>query len=390
MIKTYMPNGLISAGRTIAKQHPLNGIGSRKLTEKQLKALLEMIYKTSKERLPSLAETLTSHEINALCDYLPKISRITKSSYKLILVLKQIMKPFIFSRLIEMWQNYPNSRSLLLLLALTDTADNRVENSKISVGQFKKWFKIGEESANYYFDLIRYVFKMSKGSSSLQNAFEEVGLKNKTPLYMCCVVEYLSYCEMPVFVNEGDVMVNNCMRNAPSTQARTAIIYNLLKRGSNQKRQLMSFHNCYRTIYRMFGIPDRDDFGKEHLEAYYTYRWWYNYKSIEEGFNHDADKRRIDFWMHYLDRCEISRLKPQQFIIMIFGQYCVVESEIMGTLYFFETDYFNKHVLFQLKHYNAAGGKSWMKNNSRYVYKKTHAGRWEAEVPYKMSQLGMI
>lgn len=388
MIRTYMPNALISAGLEVAKKHPLDGTVNNPLTEEELKALLKLITETPSARMSSLAETLTGREIAALCDYFPKASNMHVIN-KVSQALSLIMKASLYSRLMMSWQQFPTNRNLLKLLS-ENASVGAEAGSTIAAGKFETWYQLSDQPTDYLSDVTKYIFALSKSRSGLADAFRKAGLKKNSTLYQCCLGQHMSECTFDELIRYSDVDINNCIKNGIVLEMRNGIILNLLSCGKNDRRNLLKFHHCYRTIYGKLGIPERSKFGAENQQAYVNYLWWYNYKTLEEGFNHDADKRRINFWSNYMDRCNVTRLRSKQFIIMDFGNYSAVESETMGTLYFFENDYFHENVFRYLQYHKAAESKSWMKNYSSYSYKKTHLGRWEAEVPFYMRRLKMI
>lgn len=389
MIRTYMPNALISAGLEVAKKHPLDGTVSDPLTAEELKALIRLILHTPTVRLASFAETLTKREISALCDYIPKATERAVIN-KVAQVLTMIMKPSLYSGLLLSWQQFPANRDLLKLLAENAAVGNEVKGNTIDVSRFETWYTLSDHLTAYLSDVTRYIFGLTKTRSNLAAAFEKAGLKMNSALYSCCLAQYMTECTFEELIRYDDFGIDQCIRNGIVPEMRNGIILNLLHCRQSDRKKLLSFQLCYRTIYNKYGIPQRNKFGANNQQEYSNYLWWYNYKALEEGFNHDADRRRINFWSNYMDRCNIMRLKSQQFIIMDFGGYCAVESETIGTLYFFKKAYFNETVHRYLRSHTAQEGKSWMKNYSDYAYNKTHRGRWEGEVPVMMRRFGMI
>ena len=151
-----------------------------------------------------------------------------------------------------------------------------------------------------------------------------------------------------------------------------------------------SIGSPFPVFYRQFSEPKRSRFPYDAYRAFENYQYWCNYERLIASFNNEQDPRRIDFWKRYLTICKLTQYKKSQFLVMDFGNYVVVESETIGTLYFYEKEYFQNKVLSVLEKENKAIAKSWMKNSSIPVYDKRHSGVWEREVLYRMRCLGMV
>ena len=113
-------------------------------------------------------------------------------------------------------------------------------------------------------------------------------------------------------------------------------------------------------------------------------------ESAIASFSKEQDPRRINFWKQYLARCDVRQYKTSQFLVMDFGNYVAVESEIMGTLYFYEKQYYQKEVMPILGREKKNYVKSWMKNYSYPSYTKIHNGQWETDVLLNMRIMHMV
>lgn len=387
MIKVYMPNELIAAAQQVFKAHPTDGKSYEALSDSKLRELLDRVCNCPKEKLPVLALTLSKRQNMALCRYFPQ-NRFHKPEDNIAAVLSLNMDGNLFEILFKEWENFPRKRSLLHLLAEHDKEEYHSERIPVKTGQFQKWETLFDYEEGYYAVIREYVVPDPKPGTLFAEQYGEKGFRSNTPLYIQCYASYLSQCSIDEYSVEGDQLISRAMNQAMLPAMSQAIMLNLLCREEKQYADLKPFSACYRTVFRCFGVPDRGKFPSE--VTYRTYLWWYNYQMIVQGFLNDADQRRVQFWSQYLQHCTVTRLTRQQFLFLNFGQYYAVESEVMGTLYFYKKDYFERRVKAYLSTHTAQEGKSWMKNNSEKEYKKTHRGYWEGEVPYMMRILGMI
>lgn len=146
----------------------------------------------------------------------------------------------------------------------------------------------------------------------------------------------------------------------------------------------------FSVFYRHFRDPDRSRFPEGADRAYENYLYWCNYERLISSFNREQDPRRINFWKRYLTQCKMTQYRKSQFLVMDFGNYVAVESETIGTLYFYGNKYFREIVLPVLIKEKKNTAKSWMKNESIPAYAKRHIGQWETDVLFRMRYLRMV
>jgi hypothetical protein len=296
-----------------------------------------------------------------------------------------------YGRLFKGWQNFPRNRGLLLLLAKWASEPKYAQSIKIREGLFKQWIEAFDDEYNYYRTIQQsLVSERVLGERLFKDVFTERGLMISTVLYLNCYRSLLSSCSAKRLLLEGDVNIFSVINAAQKTEFSERVILNLLTSFSFNYELINDFSNCFVPVNRRYGEPDRSKFPEDGDEAYYVYRWWYNYRLVRESFNADADRRRVDFWTNYLDQCDMERIRANEFVVFDFGKYCVVESEVQGTMYIYETSYYFTDVQRRLLYDRKQECKSWMKNYSRPVYKKTHSGAWENYFSYQLRHLNMI
>lgn len=387
MIKSYTPNALIAATQQVIKRHSLSGNPPQMLDQAQLKELVKYICNSPMERLPAIALSLSKRQNTSLAMYFAKDQQeitVQKIGY----VLRANMNTRLFVILAEEWQSYPRNRELLKLLEQSDTPENHPKDYPIKRGMFRSWLNNWEPVGRYYKSIQKHIVPNTDEHEHFADLYGRYGMHMREPLYTQCFAAYLMDCSMNAFVTEGDRLVVTAMEQVSFVQMANGILNNLLEKAARNYRELAAFRECYQYAYRRFQTPERSKFPSE--AAFLTYQWWYNYQILVEGFNRDADQNRVKFWSQYLDRCTVTRLRRQQFLFMNFGKYYAVESEMMGKIYFYSTDYFESVVRLQLVKCNASEGKSWMYNSSRPAYSKAHQGNWQSEVSSRMRILEMI
>lgn len=387
MIKTYTPNALIAETQEVIKQHPVDGSVHAELSDLELRELLNRICKCAKEKLPVIALTLSKRQNLALAGYFPH-NKYNKPEENIAAVLSLNMTPRIFQILFDGWQSFPRNYHLFRTLVENDTKAKRPQKLSVPIGRMNDWMKLWLSEQDYFKAIQCYAVGDSGSNLLFSERYKKSGLNPKSSLYINCYSAYLCDCSMKEYRAEGDALVSFGIRQAVNQTTGKAIMLNLLSKGEKSHDDLIAFARCYREIFNQYRTPRRESFPT--METYRTYVWWYNYHMIVEGFNKDADRKRVEFWSQYLEKCTVSRLKKQQFLFMDFGKYVAVESEVMGTLYFYTKPYFEGTVKTYLALHTSQEGKSWMKNYSASVYDKAHRGYWQGEVPSVMRRLGMI
>ena len=106
------------------------------------------------------------------------------------------------------------------------------------------------------------------------------------------------------------------------------------------------------------------------------YRTWINDSTFEDIFGHDANTDRKMFWKRYASQCDAERISQHDMVVMKFGSFVVIESKVMGAIYWYSTEYYLSWVKPYFK-YKTSELKSWMKNVSAFHERRTHNGYWQ-------------
>ena len=378
MIKTYMPNALMRAAMDIAKVHSKED-GVQVLQETELVALLERIIRCNAKQLQLLAMGLTSKEIYALCRYLPH-NKFKKPLVNIINAIQHNMHERYFEELFLQWQKYPNNRTVLKLLAENDNKEVRVKQPKIPVGKFSQWYS----SSNCFIDVVSYIRSISNKYDSFDKQFEDAGFRVGYPIQTECLTAFLLSCDMYGYIQIGDSKIAQSVQKS-STSTAELILLNLLLAGRTQKTTLRDFKQCYAVMLNLWREPYSGRFPKNQPDAQRVYYFLYNYEEMVSSFAADADHRRRNFWEQYLDRCEITKIKKHRMLIFNFDNCCAIEFEVVGRIFIYEKEYFNKKVRPRAQQEQSTQTlKNWMFHNSTFEYEKWHKGQWESEVAYKL------
>ena len=218
-----------------------------------------------------------------------------------------------------------------------------------------------------------------------------VGLLADTPLYKNCYISYLSkLTSMDAFILEGDERVEKAVKEGFTTESQKAVILNLLSAASAERMKLRGFRKTFRAIHNIYKRPREESFPLDRKKEYLTYLWWVNYMEMWEGFNQDANPERIDFWSRYLDRCTVRRYKDKKMLVFEFDKHRVIESEQIGAIYIYAGEYFKNIVFSALTNSSTSEFRSWMKNQSSYLYRKPHLGYWQGDVAYMLERLHVV
>lgn len=393
MINYYTPNALIAMRAKIVRQHDKKNL-LKALSENELKRLLNRIKSIPEEELELEAQLLTEAEKAALASYFPG-NQYHYELHKVAVILSYTMKDSLYAILLSGWQNFPRNRELMSLLSrhieCLPTADPGMNREFFTSNNIKSWLDNVANPAVMYRLILRSVLNLTRFSTEQFNSrYMKAGLRIPSDLYYNVLFSYMGICSFEELKIVGDKKLAGAMDLAGAVNMTEGIMLNLLTKGKGRTRELYSFKTCYRKIYSIYGVPERTKFPENREDAYIAYNQWYNYKILYESFNHDADPRRLNFWFSYVDSCKVSKIAAKEFVILEFDQYCVVESEVMGFLYFYNKAYYREFVLRELRRGTKQESKSWMKNESEYVYKKAHMGYWESDVSNRMRRLRMV
>lgn len=289
MIKTYMPNALMRAAADVAKAHPIE-IADQDMSDTKLRMLLDQIQSCPVEQLPTLAWSLLSRQVFSLCRYLPH-NRYNKPIDKIISVISVRMEAKYFGELFDQWQKYPGSRHILRLLSQFDSEENHAEALLVPVGQLRQWFQ-GE---NTFSEVNKYILSWGGQKGTYRERMIQAGLRDNTPLYSACFVEYLTSCSMGQLVLEGDEAVSAAVKKG-NNDAAELILLNLLVCGERDRDSLKRFPECFAQMKRLWLAPYGGRFPKNQEKAQRVFQWMCNYVEMLNGFMLDADPRRKNFW----------------------------------------------------------------------------------------------
>ena len=395
MIKYFVPNALMKTASEIKVEHSKKGARNA-LTDQELVALIERVNNTRYSALQLLALTLTPREKLALASYYPG-NRFNKILEKLSLVLKHCMTVQIFDILAQGWQNYPRNKSLLWLISEYASEEQYYNILRIQPQEYINWKVSFDNPDKYYSDILKTIHS---GESSLHDGFRNRRMKTDSVLFDECVGMFMASCSWNELMKEGVPEVMRVIDKAHSRQKAKSIMLNALEKAEyvGKDNTILVFRSeanhliesPFSVFYKIFGEPKRERFPKDADRAFETYKYWHNYELLIASFNKEQDPRRVNFWKQYLARCDVRQYKTSQFLVMDFGNYVAVESEIIGTLYFYEKLYYQKEVMPILEREKKNYVKSWMKNHSYPTYTKVHSGQWETDVLLNMRILSMV
>ena len=395
MIKYFVPNALMKTASEIKVEHSKKG-ARNVLTDQELVALIERVNDTKFSALQLLALTLTPREKLALASYYPG-NRFNQILEKLSLVLKHCMTVQIFDILAQGWQNYPRNKSLLWLISDFASEDNYYNILRIRPQEYINWKVNFDNPDKYYSDILKTIHS---GESSLHDCFRNRRMKTDSVLFDECVGTFMASCTWDELMNEGVPEVMRVIEKAHSSQKAKNIMLNALEKAEyvGKNNTILAFsseanhliESPFSVFYKVFKEPKRERFPEDADRAFETYKYWHNYELLIASFNKEQDPRRVNFWKQYLARCDVRQYKTSQFLVMDFGNYVAVESEIIGTLYFYEKLYYQKEVMPILEREKKNYVKSWMKNYSYPSYTKIHNGQWETDVLLNMRIMHMV
>ena len=263
--------------------------------------------------------------------------------------------------------------------------------------EYINWKVNFDNPDNYYSDILETIHA---GKSSLHDCFRNRNMKTDSVLFDECVGMFMASCSWGELMTEGVPEVMRVIERAHSRQTAKNIMLNALAKAeyvgkdntilvfSSEANHLIE--SPFSVFYKVFREPKRERFPEDADRAFETYKYWHNYELLIASFSKEQDPRRINFWKQYLARCDVRQYKTSQFLVMDFGNYVAVESEIMGTLYFYEKQYYQKEVMPILGREKKNYVKSWMKNYSYPSYTKIHNGQWETDVLLNMRIMHMV
>ena len=379
-MRIYAPNQLIRAVEQIAREHPLAGEPMAAISSDVLEKLVRRIDCCLPENLHIIAKTLTKRQCQSLCVYLPEnIYHVNLSKIKTVLS-SRIDSP-CFWVLFRQWQKYPNCEECLSLLGEHDTEQYRPENFPVQIGLLKKWASASQP----LLAIVHTVVDLGEGHNFIEK-LSSLGIGSDTYLAVLCHWHFLCHANAEHFTAESDSGIVSSIQDLNIDQ-QSSVLKQLLTCGSANYNFLIQFPKCYRLAYNIWGNPHEQKLTESSLLQ--TYTWWYNYYQLSETLH--GDKRRINFWKEFLDRCECTRVVKHEMLVMRFGNRVVTEFETMGAVYIFTDEYYDSVVGPRISTCNATQiFKSWLFNHANYLSRETHMQNWESNQYDALKQYHVI
>lgn len=228
-------------------------------------------------------------------------------------------------------------------------------------------------------------------ASATEGGYAEVlnryGVPKTSKLYLTCMGLYVVVCDAKEYRRIGPDTLKKAADDFDDDKKLRLLRNMLTVLDDYQLRQFVSMLDDF---IALTGEPDSKNyrdalFGVSEVNRK-KYAKWISQYIIYKTFNGDA---RSKFWLEYIDRCSVSTHGGSGALLLNFGKFTVIEFKTDIAAYFYDNEYFKKHVLDGLALTKSELElETWLREKTEWAsqgdnlmhWRKAHAGSWQLDM----------
>ena len=395
---SYDPVKIKQAANEIRKMHTVKVKANKENISSEIKDFISEVCSLPDENVEPYADLLSYNKLFILSEYITQNNFHTDLK-NIIKILKYRMNPDIFQTIYKNWQNYyrdhfvPECGELLLSAIKTHHSDIKYITDHNLDPYFEVWLNSDEIDCEVCRTLIQY--SIEHKNCNFEDAAKHYDISGSViaseafKWYFCC-------CGSTVFLNMTDEKLYDETKSYNSKFVKRFLL-NFLK--CLNVNQLMKYRRIWEMAYNNIGEPGFNKFNyfftkdienSESLKKKYT-QWHY----IHQMYDIFGGDERSKFWQGKVldyDASEYQYIKSKEALIMLFGNYYIIEFKNIGALYIFSKKYYLDNIK---RYFDSSQTVTEIKsalfhahvNREGFYNRYEHRGQWKGIVSNQLRKL---
>ncbi len=385
MYFTYHPKKLIETAKEIAYRHKAVGTLQTLKQGDRLKELIQSLVKIPAKDVPTRAYVLSEEEVMMVAGYLPH-NYYNQQLTNLFQIVSLRGNIHVYRTLFRQWQCAYQGKECRDFMAAMIRGKSEL-CAVLQENHFTESDFLNILAADDPAQALIVLCSKSVGKDGLEGKLKFLGIEDDTPLFNDCIFLFYTCCSAKNYLAAGEEVLRGVIVQYKGKYGGVYLkkfLINFLHVLS--MKDLRSFSAIGRKLCSSEfpvgypGTPKALQYFQDTPDGIYRkYCDWINWIHLYDYFGTDERSR---FWENYRFEA-VHRYSRSNSIALEFRNCFVVEflGDAQGPLYFYNKDFYTKHVLaLQASETNPKLRSILYNNDESYIERFVHRGWWQAEV----------